>query len=81
MDYLRRSWAQIDLDAIKANYHELKKQVSAACKTMAIVKADAYGHGDGYVSRRFRRKEPTGSAFPISMKPCPFAGRELPSQF
>lgn len=56
MDYLRRSWAQIDLDAIKANYHELKKQVSAACKTMAIVKADAYGHGDGYVSRALQEE-------------------------
>lgn len=56
MDYLRRTWAEIDLDAIAHNFHELKKRLSPGCRTMAVVKADAYGHGDGYVSRALQRE-------------------------
>lgn len=41
---IRPVWAEIDLDCIKHNMIEIKKQVGD--KTiMAIVKADAYGHG------------------------------------
>lgn len=41
----RPTWAEIDLDALAANYHLIKKQVGAAVKVMAVVKANAYGHG------------------------------------
>lgn len=51
MDYLHRTWANIHLDNIVHNYQELKKTLKPNCMTMAVVKADAYGHGDGYVSR------------------------------
>ncbi len=51
MDYLHRTWAEIDLDCIRHNFQELKKRLSGDCLTMAVVKADAYGHGDGFVSR------------------------------
>ena len=51
MDYLHRTWAEIDLDSIRHNFRELKKRLSGSCLTMAVVKADAYGHGDGFVSR------------------------------
>lgn len=51
MDYLRRTWAEVDLDCVTHNYRELKKRLPTDCRTMAVVKADAYGHGDGYVSR------------------------------
>ncbi len=50
MDYLQRTWAKINLDNIVHNYNELKKKMKPDCKTMVVVKADAYGHGDGYVS-------------------------------
>ncbi len=56
MDYLRRTWANIDLDCIAHNYYEMKKRLSDGCRVMAVVKADAYGHGDGYVSRRLQRE-------------------------
>lgn len=56
MDYLRRTWADIDLDCIRHNYRELKKRLPGTCRTMAVVKADAYGHGDGYVSRALQRE-------------------------
>ncbi|MEM1485150.1 alanine racemase [Oscillospiraceae bacterium PP1C4] len=56
MDYLRRTWAEIDLDSIKHNYRQMKKRLSGDCRTMAVVKADAYGHGDGYVSRTLQKE-------------------------
>lgn len=51
MEYLRRCWATIDLDAIAHNYHVISQKTAPSCRFMAVVKADAYGHGDGYVSR------------------------------
>ncbi len=42
--------AVIDLDAIRENVAALTQQVAPA-RTMAVVKADAYGHGAGPVAR------------------------------
>lgn len=49
MDYLRRTWAEINLDALKENVENVKK--IAKKPIMAVVKANAYGHGDVVVSR------------------------------
>ncbi|MDK2787900.1 MAG: alanine racemase [Epulopiscium sp.] len=43
--------AEINLDAIAHNIHQIKNQVSEDTEIMAIVKADAYGHGAVEVSR------------------------------
>ncbi len=43
MDFLRRTWAKIDTDALIHNFKIIKN--TAATPVMAIVKADAYGHG------------------------------------
>ncbi|MBI3979968.1 MAG: alanine racemase [Chloroflexi bacterium] len=40
----RPTWAEIDLDAIEANVHALRRRVPAAA-VLAAVKANAYGHG------------------------------------
>ena len=48
---LRRTWAEIDLDALAYNYRRLKTHVGDGVKFMGIVKADAYGHGSVQVSR------------------------------
>ncbi len=40
-----RTWAEIDLDAIKHNIKEIRRVTSSASKIMAVIKADAYGHG------------------------------------
>lgn len=40
-----RSFACIDLSAIKANFDSLMSRTAKGTKAMAIVKADAYGHG------------------------------------
>ena len=38
-----RTWAEINLDAIKYNFDQVKSKTNS--KIMAIIKADAYGHG------------------------------------
>ena len=41
----RPTWAEIDLDALAANFHVIKRHVGPGINVMAIVKANAYGHG------------------------------------
>jgi alanine racemase len=48
----RPTWAEIDLDALAANFNLIKKRVGAGVKVMAVVKANAYGHGAVGCSRR-----------------------------
>lgn len=43
---LRRSWAEIDLSRLRANYRIYKAELPENMEVMAVVKADAYGHGD-----------------------------------
>ncbi|MBE7024483.1 MAG: alanine racemase [Ruminococcaceae bacterium] len=46
-----RAFAKIDLDAIAHNLRELQSCLSRGVKTMAVVKADGYGHGSVQVAR------------------------------
>ncbi len=41
----RPTVAEIDLSALRHNYSQLKKVISRQCGILAVVKADAYGHG------------------------------------
>lgn len=41
----RKTWAEIDLSAIKHNITEMKKRLLNETKIFAVVKADGYGHG------------------------------------
>ena len=43
MDFLHRTWAEIDLSAVRHNFKVLKESANNS-KIMAVVKADAYGH-------------------------------------
>lgn len=49
--YIRDTWVEVDLDAIAANVHVISRHTSDKTRTMAIVKADGYGHGAVAVSR------------------------------
>lgn len=40
-----RAYAAIDLEQFSANYHYFRSIIHPATKLMAVVKADAYGHG------------------------------------
>ena len=48
---LRRTWAEIDLDALAHNYRALRKQMGPKSRFLGVVKADAYGHGAIQVAR------------------------------
>ena len=43
MDFLHRTWAEIDLSALVHNFKEIRRSAGNA-KLMAVVKANAYGH-------------------------------------
>ena len=41
----QRAWVEIDLGAVEHNVKQLKKLLVPQTQLMAVVKADAYGHG------------------------------------
>lgn len=49
--YYRDSWAEVNLDYIEANVQSLKKHLPENTEIMAVVKANAYGHGDAQVAK------------------------------
>jgi len=51
----RPTVGEVDLGALESNYREIKKRISGDVKLLAVVKADAYGHGAIPVSLRLER--------------------------
>ena len=51
MPLIKRTWAEVDLDKITHNFQSIRKYVSVKAQIMAIVKADAYGHGAPYAAK------------------------------
>lgn len=54
MKFLKRTWAEIDLDALKYNINKIKNKIPKNQKLMGILKSDAYGHGDGFIGRKLQ---------------------------
>jgi alanine racemase len=50
-DLCQRAWVEIDQGALSHNVRQLRKLLSAPTQLMAVVKADAYGHGATMVAR------------------------------
>lgn len=48
---LRRTWAEVNLDAIAYNYRKIKEKIGKDVKFLGVVKADAYGHGSVQVAK------------------------------
>lgn len=46
-----RAWIEIDLEHLKWNVEQIKASLPKGCKFMAVVKANAYGHGDVEVAK------------------------------
>ncbi len=44
-DLQKRTWAEISLPNIRANYEAIRATLPAGCRFLGVVKADAYGHG------------------------------------
>ena len=51
-EILRRTWAEIDLDALAQNFRAVKEAAGNA-KVCCVIKADAYGHGAVRVAQEF----------------------------
>ena len=48
---LKRTWAQINLDAVDNNITQIKSVLAPGCLLCATVKADCYGHGYKYMTQ------------------------------
>ena len=51
MEKNRRVKAVISLDAVEANFREMRKNIAEDTKMIAVIKADAYGHGAVQIAR------------------------------
>ncbi len=49
----KRTWAEIDLDALEYNYRMLRDNIPSTSKICCIIKADAYGHGSVRVAKLY----------------------------
>ena len=47
-----RSWVEVNLDALERNIHRVRRHLPAHVRYIAVVKADAYGHGMAAVVSR-----------------------------
>ena len=53
--HMDRAWAEIRLSALRHNVKALQDALPAGCKVMAVVKANAYGHGAAEISTYLNR--------------------------
>ena len=51
---LKRTWAEIDLDALSFNYKKIREHIGDKVAFCGVVKADAYGHGAVMISKRLQ---------------------------
>ena len=51
-----RAWRDVDLDALAHNARALQGALAPGCRLMAVVKADAYGHGAFPVAHRLEQE-------------------------
>ena len=52
----KRTWAEIDIDALKHNIEVIKKHVAPGAEIMGVVKADACGHGAVSVAKELLKE-------------------------
>lgn len=45
MEFVKRTWAEISLDAVVHNFNEIKNKIAGKSKICCVIKADGYGHG------------------------------------
>lgn len=67
-EILRRTWAEIDLDALARDFAAVRQAANKNAKVCCVIKADAYGHGAVRMAQEFealgaglvRRLQPGG---------------------
>ncbi|MCL2078727.1 MAG: serine racemase VanT catalytic subunit [Oscillospiraceae bacterium] len=55
-DVYGRAWIEIDMDALSHNLSDIRSKIPQGCEIMAVLKADAYGHGFERVAKRLVRE-------------------------
>lgn len=61
MDFLQRTWAEIDLDKALYNWEQIKRMAGNRL-VMPVVKADAYGHGANILAKLYEENGACGFA-------------------
>ena len=56
MEKCNRVKAVISLDAVEHNFHEMRKNIAQDTKMIAVVKANAYGHGAVQIAHLIQRE-------------------------
>lgn len=54
-DLYRPTWAEVSLSAIKFNLNQVKKLIGNQVRILAVLKADAYGHGAVRVAEELKK--------------------------
>ena len=52
---MKRTWAEVDLDAVAHNYTYIRNLISPGVRLCCVVKANAYGHGAVAISRLYEQ--------------------------
>lgn len=47
-----RAWVEVNLENLEHNINEIKKVIQPKTKIMAVVKANAYGHGSILIAEK-----------------------------
>lgn len=82
MEKYNRIKALISLDAVKYNFEQMKKNIKEGTKIIAVIKADAYGHGAVPIAAMLENLDYIwGFATRLPRKPCSCAGKESPGRF
>ncbi len=63
----RPTWAEISLPALQENYRTLKRGLTGGAQLMAVVKADAYGHGAVECARALESMDDGANWFGVAL--------------
>ena len=55
--YARDTMIEVNLDAVVNNIQQFRQHLASGTQIMAVVKADAYGHGAIYVAKQHCKQE------------------------
>lgn len=53
--YRKRAWAEISLNSLEENINIIRKNLMPQSEIMAVIKADAYGHGEGEICHKLEQ--------------------------
>lgn len=57
MNSYSRTYAAVDLDAVVFNFESMRKNIREDTSMIAVIKADAYGHGAVPIARMMQKKD------------------------